>query len=86
MSTLAIRNAEGTMFDLEVGQVLEFIVPVNAAGEAIAKGTRVRVGFILPGALESKVTLVVLDEQPPRTLQVARSVVTLHCRPVSAPA
>jgi hypothetical protein len=72
------------MFNLEVGQELEFTAPVQADGEVISKGTRVRVGFILSELVESQVTLVVLDEDPPRTLQLPRHVVTLHCRPVAA--
>ena len=74
------------MFNLEVGQVLEFIAPVQVDGSVVAKGTRVRVGFILSEVVEPKVTLVVLDEAQPRTLQLLRHDVTLHCRPVPAKA
>ncbi len=71
------------MFTLEIGQVLEFIEPAHTEeGAAIAKGTRVRVGFIMPELLESNVTLVVLDEKSPQTLTVPKHIVTLHCKPV----
>jgi hypothetical protein len=50
----------------------------------IAKGTRVRVGFIWSELSEEKVNIVVMDEQAPRTLTVARHVVTLHCQPVTS--
>ena len=71
------------MFTLEIGQELEFIEPTHTEeGVAIAKGTRVRVGFIMPELLESNVTLVVLDEKSPQTLTVPRHIVTLHCQPV----
>ena len=72
------------MFELAVGQVLEFFEPVTSNGEVIAKGTRVRVGFIWSELSEEKVSIVVMDEQPPRTLTVARHIVTLHCQPVTA--
>jgi len=71
------------MFPLEIGQELEFIEPAHTEdGKAIPKGTRVRVGFIMPELLESNVTLVVLDENSPQTLTVPRHIVTLHCQPV----
>lgn len=72
------------MFDLAIGQVLEFIEPATSDGDVIAKGTRVRVGFIWSELAEEKVDIVVINEQPPRTLTVARHVVTLHCQPVTA--
>ena len=68
------------MIHLAVGQVFEFIDAVRAGEEQLAKGTHVRVGYILPEASEDKVTLVVLGAEPPRTLQVARSVLTTHAR------
>jgi hypothetical protein len=71
------------MFDLAVGQVLEFIEPATSDGDVIAKGTRVRVGFIWSELAEEKVNIVVMDEQEPRTLTVARHVVTLHCQLVT---
>jgi len=70
------------MFDLVVGNVLEFIESTSADGQPIPKGTRVRVGFIWSELPEDKVNLVVLNEDPPRTMTVARHVVTLHCRTV----
>ena len=69
------------MFTLEIGQELEFIEPAHTEdGVLIAKGTRVRVGFIMPELLESNVTLVVLDDKSPQTLTVPKHIVTLHCR------
>lgn len=70
------------MFNLEVGQELEFVEPATAEGRVIPKGTRVRVGFIMPELLEQKVTLVVLGGSSPETLTVARHIVTVHCRVV----
>jgi hypothetical protein len=72
------------MFDLAVGEVLEFIEPASSEGEVIARGTRVRVGFIWSELPEAKVNLVVMNESPPRTLTVPRHVVTLHCQKVAA--
>ena len=72
------------MFELAVGQVLEFFEPATSDGEVIAKGTRVRVGFIWSELSEEKVDIVIMDEQPPRTLTVARHVVTLHSQPVTS--
>ena len=66
------------MINLAVGQVFEFFNSVHTNEELLAKGTRVRVGYILPEVSEDKVTIVVLGEEPPRTLQVARSVLTTH--------
>ena len=68
------------MFNLEIGQELEFIEAATADGEVIPKGTRVRVGAILDEVVEPKVMLVVLSEKTPRTLTVDKHVVTLHCR------
>ena len=71
------------MFTLEIGQELEFIEPAHTEdGVLIAKGTSVRVGFIMPELLESNVTLVVLDDKSPQTLTVPKHIVTLHCRPL----
>jgi hypothetical protein len=73
------------MFNLEIGQELEFIEPASVDGAPIAKGTRVRVGAIMAEVVEPKVTLVVLGTQPPQTLTVNRHVLTLHCRPLPKP-
>jgi hypothetical protein len=70
------------MFNLEVGQELEFIEPATADDQVIPKGTRVRVGAIMSEVFESKVTLVVHGGHLPETLTVDRHIVTLHCRPV----
>ena len=70
------------MFNLEIGQELEFIEPATTEDRVIPKGTRVRVGFIMHELLESKVTLVVLGEKSQETLTVARHIVTVHCRVV----
>jgi hypothetical protein len=71
------------MFNLEIGQELEFIEPATTMeGRVIPKGTRVRVGSIMSEVLEQKVTLVLHGAKPPETLTVARHIVTMHCRPV----
>jgi hypothetical protein len=73
------------MFNLQIGQELEFIEPAHAEERVIPKGTRVRVGFIMPELQEPNVTLVLLGGTSPETLTVARHVVTLHCRLVQEP-
>ncbi|HUX26044.1 MAG TPA: hypothetical protein VMV87_15695 [Burkholderiales bacterium] len=70
------------MFNLQVGQELEFIEPATAGDLVIPKGTRVRVGAIMSEVLESKVTLIVHGGILPETLNVERHIVTLHCRPL----
>ena len=70
------------MFNLEVGQELEFIEPATADELVIPKGTRVRVGAIMAEVVESKVTLVIHDGELPETLTVDRHIVTMHCRPL----
>ena len=70
------------MFNLEVGQELEFIEPATAESLLIPKGTRVRVGAIMSEVLESKVTLVFHGGKLPETLTVDRHIVTMHCQPV----
>ena len=74
------------MMNLKVGQELEFIVPAQVEGRSIARGTRVRIGHIMPEAQEPKLTLVLLGGDPPETLIVNRHDVTLNCRIVSEPA
>lgn len=69
--------------DIKVGQVLEFIVPVQIEGRTIAKGTRARIGYILPEIQEPKLTLILLGAGPPETLVVDRHDVALNCRIVS---
>ena len=71
------------MFNLQVGQTLEFVEPATSDGKVIAKGTRVRVGHIMAEFGESKVTLVVLDQGAPQTLVVDRHIVTVHCRSIA---
>ena len=73
------------MFNLEVGQELEFIEPASTDDLVIPTGTRVRVGAIMSGLLDSNVTLVVHGGKLPETLTVARHVVTLHCQQVHEP-
>lgn len=73
------------MFNLEVGQELEFIEPASTIDLVIPKGTRVRVGAIMSELLESKVTLVVHDGKLPETLTVERHIVTMHCQLVHEP-
>lgn len=73
------------MFNLEVGQELEFIEAATADDRVIPKGTRVRVGAIMSEVFEAKVTLIVHDGNLPETLTVDRHIVTLHCQPVHEP-
>ena len=73
------------MFNLEVGQELEFIEPASTDDLVIPKGTHVQVGAIMSELLDSKVTLVVHGGNLPQTLTVDRHVVTLHCQPVRKP-
>lgn len=73
------------MFNLEVGQELEFIQAATAQDLVIPQGTRVRVGAIMSEVLESKVALIFHGGEMPKTLTVDRHIVTLHCRPVQQP-
>lgn len=66
---------------IEVGQELEFIEPAHVDNRTIAKGTRVRVGFVLNDVVEPKVTIVLLGTDPPETLSVPRHVLAMHCIP-----
>ena len=69
--------------NIKVGQVLEFLDPVNVEGKTIERGTRVRVGHILTEVMEPKLTLVLLGEEPPQTIIVDHRVAGVHCRIVS---
>jgi hypothetical protein len=73
---------EERMFDIKVGQELEFFRPVEVQGRVIAQGTRVRVGAIMAEFMEPDVTLVMLNGEPPGALTVPKHVVTLNCQPV----
>ena len=66
--------------DLKIGQVLEFIVPVQVGNRLIAKGTRVRIGHILSGIDEATVMVVVLGGENPETLTLKRHELTVNCR------
>jgi hypothetical protein len=66
---------------IKVGDVLEFVEPAHVDGKTIARGTKVRVGYIEEEVLEPNVTVVVLDATPPQTLTLPRHVVALHCEP-----
>ena len=68
--------------DIKVGQVLEFVEPVKVEGRSIARGTRVRVGHILGGVTEPKLTLVLLGGEKVETITVDHHVVGMHCRVV----
>jgi len=85
LAALATVNAsmETHMPKLEVGQEVEFIAPASADGRVIPAGTRARVELLLSELPEDKVFLVTLNEASPRTLIVARHVVTLHCQVVA---
>ena len=65
---------------IKVGDVLEFIEPAHAEGKTIARGTKVRVGYIEEEVLEPDVTVVVLDTNPPQTLTLPRHILSVHCR------
>ena len=69
--------------DIKVGQLLEFLEPVNVEGRIIERGTRARVGYILTEVLEPKLTLVLLGAAKPDTVVVDHHVAGLHCRIVS---
>ena len=66
--------------DIKVGQVLEFLGPVKVEGRTIERGTRVRVGHILSGVTEPKLTLVLLGKEKVETIVVDHHVAGLHCR------
>jgi hypothetical protein len=69
--------------DIKVGQVLEFVEPVNVEGRVIERGTRARVGYILDEVVEPKLTLVLLGGEKPGTVVVDHNVAGIHCRVVS---
>jgi hypothetical protein len=69
--------------DIKVGQVLEFVEPVNVDGRNIARGTRARVGYILSEVMEPKLTLVLLGTEKADTVVVDHHVAGIHCRIVS---
>jgi hypothetical protein len=69
--------------DIKVGQVLEFVEPVNVEGRIIERGTRARVGYILSEVMEPKVTLVLLGTEKAETIVVDHHVAGIHCRIVS---
>jgi hypothetical protein len=71
--------------DIKTGQVLEFVEPVTVEGRVIERGTRVRVGYIEPQVMESKLTLVVLGTEKSDTIVVDHHVAGIHCRIVSQP-
>jgi hypothetical protein len=71
---------EAAMFNLQIGQELEFVEPASTEDQVIPKDTRVRVGAIMNELMEPKVTLVVLSGKSVETLTVARHIVTMHCR------
>ena len=65
---------------IKAGDVLEFIEPAHADGKTIARGTKVRVGYVEEEVLEPNVTVVLLDTTPPQTLTLPRHILTVHCR------
>lgn len=69
--------------DIKVGQVLEFLDPVNIEGRVIEPGTRARVGHILTEVMEPKLTLVLLGVESAPTIVVDHRVAGVHCRIVS---
>jgi hypothetical protein len=66
--------------DLEVGQVLEFVDPVEVEGTTISPGTHARVGNVLTIATKPTVTLVLLGAERGGKILVNRNVVSSHCR------
>ena len=66
--------------DIKVGQLLEFVDPVNVDGRLIERGTRARVGHILTEVMEPKLTLVLTSTAKPETLVVLHHVAGIHCR------
>ena len=66
--------------DIKTGQVLEFVEPVTVDGRVIERGTRVRVGYIEPQVVESKLTLVLMDTDESDTIVVDHHVAGIHCR------
>ena len=70
------------MFELKVGQELEFISHVSTGDIEIPKGMRVRVGHIIPEMGEERVMLVVLSQGTPRTITVDRHLVTMNSMPI----
>ena len=73
------------MFNIAVGQELEFIESATTDDRVIPKGTRVRVGAMMAELMEPKVMLVVLGGKSVETLTVAKHIVTMHCRPLPQP-
>jgi hypothetical protein len=69
--------------DIKVGQLLEFVEPVDVGGRSIARGTRARVGYILDEVSEPKLMLVLLSADKPETIVVEHHVAGLHCRVVA---
>jgi len=74
------------MEKIKVGDVLEFVEPAHSGGQSIARGTKVRVGYIEEEVMEPAVTVVVLGTTPPQTLTVPRHILTVHCQHVAGPA
>ena len=76
-------HREQQMDQIKVGQELEFIETAHVDARTIEKGTHVRVGFVIDGVLEPKVTVVVLGKEPPETLTLPRHALMVHCVAVS---
>ena len=68
------------MFNLEIGQELEFIEPATTDERVIPKGTRVRVGAFTAELTEPKVMIVILGGKSAETLTVAKRILMMHCR------
>jgi hypothetical protein len=64
----------------EVGQILEFVDPVEVDGTTITPGTHARVGNVLSMATEPTVTLVLLGAERGGKVLVNHKVASAHCR------
>ncbi len=70
------------MIKLEIGQILEFFQPAHFGERVIDKGTRVRIGAIMPEMGEDSLTIVILGSLTPEALTLPRHIVTLNSLPV----
>lgn len=66
--------------DIEVGQLLEFVDPVDVGGKVIEAGTQARVGYILTELMEPRLTLVLLGADTSGKIFVNRRIADNHCR------
>jgi hypothetical protein len=72
-----------TSMELKVGQVVQFIRPVQADGKRIKKGARARIAHVMAELVEPKLTLILLDGETPEPILLERHVVALNSIPVT---